>query len=413
MFDREQYLDKRLTSLVSRRDELQSVIAHSEGSTMVSFEDLDVSLESLSKEMKNKSDLIVEFSADKVNEISKRIRMVFETNRIEEIDKLRLNVAKIAYVLKQEIDFNDSRGKWYIDDITLSKLRAPLLLSYQNLFRETPSLQPEDIEVDFGRTMDLADIKQLLNHSGAIQKLPLVFLKDTKLLGQLDRYLALYSGVKDSLKHQYDTILKVLRLVLDKLNRRETISNSEEIELDKTQTVCLGHVFKPEVYTTVQKVWYRSNMTTALGSCGRNLRILFEEPEQLFSAGAKDITKDAISNLTANFSTEDTILKLQQLRRIFIELVDLIGEMSKALDKLTDTINEKPHQTNEGFYNYGLEDIAVYISEFSLTLITIISNIEHITTSNLAANLSLEQFAKRLENHLVVINTYIQKRKSI
>lgn len=413
MFDREQYLDKRLSSLLHRRNELQSVLARSVGSLVVSFEDIDVSTESLSKEMKNQSDLIVEFSTVKINEVSKRIYNVFETNRIEDIDKLRLNVAKIAYVLKQNFDFNDSRGKWYIDDLTLVKLRAPVLLSYQNLFRETPNLQPEEADIDFDRAMDLMDISKLLIHSGAIQKLPLVFLKDKKLLSQLDRYLALYGGISESLKTQYDTILNILRGLLTKLTHRETIAKSEEIDLDKTQTVCLGNVLNPDVYTTVQKVWYRSNMSTALGTSGRNLRILLEEPEQLFNPSTTDISKEAIDNITVNFSTEDTISKLQQLRRIFIGLVDLICEMSKALDELTDSINEKPHQTNEGFYNYGLEDIAVYISEFSLTLTSIIGSIEHITTANQKANVSLEQFAKRLENHLVVINTYIQKRKSL
>lgn len=371
-----------------------------------------VSLESLSRQIKYKTDLMVELFDEGVMDLHKQLVKFFDTFDYGSFDLLKEYGHRIHYVLNTQFDYVEKRMSWRFTDETIAKMREPVIAAYDQLFHERTAINAVGQQHDIEECVATTRLINSLKDSEIVKHIPTLFLMKNSI-DKVQRFSNFIEALDQAVELQSDNLNTILTRALDTLKRGELISDAEKIEMDKTSIQIFGITFESEINKVVAKNWYGVDTRTRLSDMLKNLQSQIEEPKELFTPVRETIAEDAISYLVITLADQKFAETLRQIVRRSQTLSDKLKQRSDQLTRFTDEINDVPHKSTDGYYNYALEDISMLISTYSAMLFELMSFIVTIDTGLNQALKQIKLFTDLMENYRSAVERYVNTRKSI
>lgn len=391
-------LERHIAEAVANRQRLTSGLSLSD----VCGSD-EVSLESLSQEIRLKSELVVDLRSDIIDKEYDKVVQLLDSNPISNSDNASIVANAIGSVLNTKFDYIDKPNSWAQTPEQIEQMRSPVTKAFTTIFG--------DKDIDFNDRIDLSSFELMLNTSPLMNVVPSIFTLD-KAFDKLKLIDALLKAFDSNLDKLENVICAILANCLDVLKRGQEISKAESIDLDKRCLVTMGQELKPFVNLAIGEVWYgNSALTTTLAAMSDDLKILVKEPISFVEMPLNDDKAFKVKNIITLLTNENFVSVYDSIHRRAVKLNDRVKNTSDKLFRISEELNKVPHKTSDGYYNYAIEDIARLISIFSGVLVTV-QNFDLRVIDGLSSGY---QNIVNLSNHLVnyrkVVEQYIKQRK--
>lgn len=398
LINRTTALEKNIAEAIENRRRLTSGLSPSD----VCGSD-DVSLESLSQEIKLKSGLVVDLRSDIIDKEYDKVIKLLDTKPISDSDNAALSANAIDSVLKTKFDYVDKPNSWTQTPEQIEQMRAPVVKAFTAIFGEK--------DIDFNDRIDFSSFELSLNQSPLVTSIPAIFTLD-KAFDKIKLLDALLKSFDLNLDKLESVICTILNNCLEILKRGQEISKAESIDLDKTRLVTMGQELKPYVNLAIGELWYgNSALTTTIAAMSDDLKILVKEPLSFVEMPLIDDKAFKLKNIITLLTNEDFITVYDGINRRAVKLNDRVKNISDKLFRISEELNKVPHKTTEGYYNFAVEDIARLISIFSGVLVTV-QNFDLRVIEGIGNGYqNIVNLSNHLTNYRKVVEQYIKQRK--
>lgn len=370
-----------------------------------------VSLESLSRQIKYKTDLMVELFDEGVMELHQNLTKFYDTFDYSSFDLLKDYGHRIHYVLNTKFDYVEKRMSWRFTEDAIAKMRAPVIAAYDQLFHERTALNSVSQQHDIEECVATERLINSLKDSEIVQHIPSLFMMKNGI-DKVQRFSRFLVAIDQAVTMQSDNVNTILSRALSILKNGDLISDAEKIDMSQTSITIFGVMFESDINRVVAKDWYGVETKTRLSDMLKNLQSQIAEPKELFTPARKTIAEDAISYLVISLADQNFGETLRQIVRRCQTLSDKLKQRSDQLTRFTDEINDVPHKSTDGYYNYALEDISMLISTYSAMLYELMAFVTTISNGLNQAMKQIKLLTDLMENYRSAVERYVATRKN-
>lgn len=317
------------------------------------------------------------------------------------------DIQSVDTILQKNEQVFVDKIRWSDDENFVEALRRPVSFAYLNIFSNTESLRVV-VPDDFWKCLDLPQLRKDLYLAHDFKKISTIFTVENAF-DVVNKLLSMVMEIRlgcVKLSTEYETVLVNC---IDTLIRGETIPLTDAIRFDAPSATVLGTVITADIPIAINKKWYENNLQTAIGTMIKDTHILLNEPRELCTPNETDDAK-AVANLFQYAKSDEAADNLKVLQREFVNIVEQVDLSSRRLSKIVERLQEIPEYSNDGGYNYALQDLSVLISIYSGTLCEVVTFVVDIAGMIESTFTDANTLANKINTMKQTIDTYIAKR---